>query len=200
MKGLVAVLAATLLSCSSFAAVAQMADGSEREALAAPETQSREEKLEALFLALASAPSTEEAKRIERDILEIWLQSGSDTVDLLMEWTLEAMEAEDYPRALDFLDRIVTLEPRYAEGWNKRATVHFMNDDLPKSIADLEMVLAIEPRHFGALAGLGAILDELEEDELALSAFRRALELDPFMEDVQEAIDDIEKESGGHDI
>jgi tetratricopeptide (TPR) repeat protein len=200
MKGLVAVLAATLLICASLPSLAQTAGADGREALAAPETQSREESLEALFLELASAPSPEEAKRIERNILEIWLQSGSNTVDLLMEWTLEAIDAEDYPRALDFLDRIITLEPGYAEAWNKRATVHFMNDDLPKSIADLEMVIALEPRHFGALAGLGAILDELEEDELALTAFRHALELDPFMDDVQEAIDDIEKESGGSDI
>ena len=202
MQRFVAVLAATLsLSfVSAQPALAQPPAGEMPEALADAAPETRAEQLDGLFDALAAARTEASAQVIERDILEVWLQSGSDTVDLLMEWTLEAIDAEEHARALDFLDRVITLEPNYVEGWNKRATVHFMNDDLAKSIADLEMVLSIEPRHFGALAGLGTILDELDKDELALAAYRKALELDPFMEDVQEAIDDIEKEHGGQDI
>jgi tetratricopeptide (TPR) repeat protein len=113
---------------------------------------------------------------------------------------MKAMDDENYPLALDFLDRITTLEPQYAEGWNKRATVFFLTDQYGKAIADLERVLALEPRHFGALAGLGQILREVGDTDNALAAFRAALEVDPHMESVDEAIADIEKEDGGRDI
>ncbi len=115
----------------------------------------------------------------EAAILKLWLESGSDTVDLLMERTLKAMDEKNYSLALDFLDRIVTLEPDYVEGWNKRATVFYLTDDYGKSVSDIERVLSIEPRHFGALAGLGTILRELGDDKRALEAYRQALALDP---------------------
>ena len=202
MKGLVAAFAATLcMSLVSLPAQAQPGGTADFEALAeTPPPQTRDQKLDSLFAALAAAGTESSARAIERDIFEVWLQSGSDTVDLLMDWTLDAIDAEEYPRALDFLDRIITLEPSYVEGWNKRATVHFLNDDLSKSIADLEMALSIEPRHFGALAGLGTIFAELDEHELAVAAYRKALELDPFMDEVPEAIDRLEKKHGGQDI
>jgi tetratricopeptide (TPR) repeat protein len=171
-----------------------------RETLADTVPQSRGERLDALFASLATAENREAAKAAERAILTLWLESGSDTADLLMEWALKAMDEEDYPLALDFLDRIITLEPRYVEAWNKRATVHFLNDDYAKSLADLEQVLAIEPRHFGALAGLGTILRELGDEQLALDAYRQALALDPVMSEVQKAIDELEGSSGDSDI
>lgn len=198
-RSIVAIAAALVLSLSHAPLVAQTAGGGEAH-LEVPPEQTREERLDGLFAALADAQTEASADAIEQDILELWLKSGSDTIDLLMLWTLEAIDSEDYARALDFLDRIIAIAPGYVEGWNKRATVHFMNDDLAKSIADIEMTLSIEPRHFGALAGLGTILAELEEFDLALAAYRRALDLDPYMKDVQEAIDRIEKESGGYDL
>jgi tetratricopeptide (TPR) repeat protein len=109
------------------------------------------------------------------------------------------MDEEDYPLALDLLDRIVTLQPDYVEGWNKRATVHFINDDIGKSLSDLERVLALEPRHFGALAGLGTIFRELGDNRRAIEAYRHALELDPYLEDVGKAIEELENEGGGRD-
>ena len=181
-------------------APAQSALDGARETLPEAEPKSRAEQLDELFDTLAAAESAEEATAAERGILQIWLESGSDTVDLLMDWTLKAMDEEDYPRALDFLDRIITLEPGYVEGWNKRATIHFLNHDYAKSLADLEQVLAIEPRHFGALAGLGTILRELGDERLALDAYREALALYPVMDDVQKAIEELEAESGGSRI
>ena len=197
------MFAAALVAAFSFGlmqaspAPAQTTIDGARETLPEAEPKSRAEQLDELFETLAAAESAQEAQAAERGILRLWLESGSDTVDLLMDWTLTAMDAEDYPRALDFLDRIITLEPGYVEGWNKRATIHLLNDDYAKSLADLEQVLAIEPRHFGALAGLGTILRELGDEQLALDAYRQALALYPVMDEIKEAIDDLEAESGG---
>jgi tetratricopeptide (TPR) repeat protein len=202
MRMFVAAFAATLslalLQVSP--APAQSAVDGARETLAETAPKSRAERLDALFDTLAAVENQEAAKAAEREILRVWLQSGSDTVDLLMDWTMTAMDEEDYPLALDFLDRIITLEPGYVEGWNRRATIHFLNDDYAKSIADIEQVLAIEPRHFGALAGLGTILRELGDERLALDAYRQALALDPVMGEVQKAIDELEATSGGRGI
>ena len=202
MRITVAAVAATL----SFALVpaptapAQTADGGARQTLAETAPKSRSEQLDELFATLAAAENREAATAAERGILRLWLESGSDTIDLLMNRALAATDEEDYPLALDFLDRIITLEPGYVEGWNRRATIHFLNDDYAKAIADLEQVLAIEPRHFGALAGLGTMLRELGHEQLALDAYRQALALDPVMGEVQNAIDELEAESGGRGI
>jgi tetratricopeptide (TPR) repeat protein len=202
MRFTVAAVAATL----SFAllqapiAPAQTADGGARQTLAETAPKSRAEQLDELFATLAASENGEAAKAAERGILRLWLESGSDTIDLLMNRALAATDEEEYPLALDFLDRIITLEPGYAEGWNRRATIHFLNDDYGKAIADLEQVLAIEPRHFGALAGLGTMLRELGHEQLALDAYRQALALDPVMSEVQKAIDELEADGGGRGI
>lgn len=156
-------------------------------------------RLDSLFAALASASDAETAKAAENDIIAIWMSSGSDTVDLLMHWTLNAMDAEDYALALDFLDRIVTLQPDYAEGWNKRAAVHFLVEDYSKAIADIEQTLALEPRHFGAMSGLGKIMRDIGRNRQAAIAYRRALELDPFLDNVIKALEEIEKEEAGQE-
>jgi len=199
MRILVAAFAATLSLLCWQPASADTHAGA-REAFADTAPENRSERLDALFETLATADNVQAARAAERGIMTLWLESGSDTVDLLMDWTLKAMDEENYPLALDFLDRIITLEPGYVEGWNKRATIHFMNDDYAKAIADIEQVLAIEPRHFGALAGLGTILSELGDNKLALNAYRQALALDPVMKDIQKAIDDLEASSAGRDI
>lgn len=160
---------------------------------------SREDKLSELFVTLQSEDA-EAAKFAESDIISLWLQSGSDTIDLLMTWTLQAMEAKDYALALDFLDRITVMKPDFAEGWNKRATVYYLLDDYGKSLADIERTLILEPRHFGALSGLGTIMRELGDDKRAVEAYRQALTLNPYLDNVQEAIDEIEGDDTGRDI
>jgi len=167
---------------------------------AATDAPSRESRLDSLFATLQSTTDGRAAKTAESDIIALWLESGSDTVDLLMDWTLDAMEQKNYPLALDYLDRIVSMQPDYVEGWNKRATVHFLSDDYSKAIADIEQTLALEPRHFGALSGLGTIMREIGQTDRAVVAFREALAIDPHLDSVQEALDEIEKEEGGRDI
>jgi tetratricopeptide (TPR) repeat protein len=157
-------------------------------------------RLEGLFESLKSTADPDAAKSAENDIIKIWLDSGSDTVDLLMTWTLAAMEEKNFGLALDYLDRIVAMKPDYAEGWNKRATVHFLVDDYPKAIADIERTLALEPRHFGALSGLGAIMRDIGDDDRAVVAYGLALEIDPHLDSVKDALKEIENENAGREL
>lgn len=206
MRILVAVFAASL--ALGFAPGALAAAGNEDAKTASPRQTgpgavelSRAQQLDALFETLKAAKNEEAANAAENSITALWRDSGSDTVDLLMEWTLAAVKEKNFPLALDYLDRILTLKPDYVEGWNTRATVYFMTEDLGKALADIERVLAIEPRHFGALAGLATILRELGEEKRALEVYRRAIAVDPHLPNVQKAIDDLEgKGAGGRDI
>ena len=157
----------------------------------APPAVPRVKTLNELFIAL-KGDDADAADRAESDILALWLESGSETVDLLMRWALQAIDSKAYPLALDYLDRITTLKPEYVEGWNKRATVYYLTDDYGKALSDIEHVLALEPRHFGALAGLGTIFRDLDQDRRALTAYRAALAIDPRMDNVQKAIDELE--------
>jgi tetratricopeptide (TPR) repeat protein len=160
----------------------------------------RAQRLDELFATLKAAPDRATAKRAENGILALWLESGSDTIDLLMAWSLKALDDKDYPRALDFLDRVVTMKPDYVEGWNKRATAYFLTEDYGQAVADLQRALIIEPRHFGALSGLGTILHEIGEDTKAIDAFNQALALDPYLEGVKKALTAIHKDTDGNDI
>ena len=157
---------------------------------------SRAEQLDTLFAKLKSAKDAAAATQAENAIIAIWLRSGSATVDLLMSWGVEAIANKDYPQALDILDRVVTLQPDYAEGWNKRATVYFLTDKYAQSISDIEHVLVLEPRHFGALVGLGSIFRVLGDDKRAIDALKQALALDPHLDNARKALDKLEKDSG----
>jgi len=162
--------------------------------------KSKAEQLDDLFQTLKSASSKEAAQAAEDGIWHLWLESGSDTVDLLMTWAMKAMQAKDYATALDFLDRVIIMKPDYAEGWNKRATVYFMMNDYSKSIAYIGKTLALEPRHFGALSGLGMIMREIGEDKRAIEAYQKALAVDPNLEGVQKALDELQAKAAGKQI
>src|SRR6202046_2682637 len=116
--------------------------------------------LEFLFGALKAAPDEASAKHVEARIWAIWLQTPSDTVSLLMMRSKAAMEAQNSEVALKLLDAVVKLRPDYIEGWNRRATLYYLKNDYVRSLEDIRQVLAREPRHFGALAGLGMIMQE----------------------------------------
>jgi tetratricopeptide (TPR) repeat protein len=201
MTKLRAILAVSLLAASFSAAGARAEETgpSVGGPPAAAVQVTRAERIDSLFATLQAETDPDAAEEIENAILGLWLESGSDTVDLLMRWTLKAMEAKEYPRALDFLDRIVLLAPGYAEGWNKRATVYFLMDEYGKAISDIGRVLELEPRHFGALSGLGIIMRSLGDDERAKAAYRQALEVDPHLDNVQKALDELEAATGGRD-
>ena len=98
--------------------------------------------------------------------------------------------------AMPVLDDIVARAPNWAEGWNKRATVLYLMGEHDRSLADIDRVLALEPRHFGALAGLGLIRIEKGETREALAAFRRALAVNPFLRERFSLIPALEKQLG----
>lgn len=160
----------------------------------------RQVALDALLKQLKAATDEKAASVIEEAVWQLWLRSGSDTVDLLMSRVIAAMKADDYSLALDLLNHVVALRPGYAEGWNKRATVFFHLRDYGRSLHDVERTLSLEPRHFGALAGLGLILQELGEREKALQAFRRALAVHPFLPAVRKAERKLAEEIEGRGI
>lgn len=165
-----------------------------------PLSEDREKRLETLFAILRATKNSELAERAQDEIQRTWNRSGSDTVDLLLAWANDAMAKREFGKALDYLDNIVRLSPDFAEGWNRRATVYFLQQDYGRSIADVERTLALEPRHFGALAGLGTMLRELGDEKEALYAYRKALEVNPSMEQLKDAVETLEKAVSGREI
>jgi len=156
--------------------------------------------LDRLFSELAHSKTPEDAKVVENLIWNVWNQSGSVSVDLLMDRALEALAAGNYENSLTFLDEIVDLAPGYSEGWNKRATVHFLRDDYASALNDLEATLALEPRHFGAIAGLALVLEDLGDKKGALDAYRRVLAVYPYLEGAGEAESRLTVEIEGRGI
>jgi len=156
--------------------------------------------LDTLFDALKIAPNEASAKALEDRIWAAWMISGSDTCDLLMSRAKDAIDSKDYDLALKLLDAIVTIKPGYVEGWNRRATVYYLKQDYARSIADIGEVLAREPRHFGALAGLGLMLQEIGDDKDALEAYRKALAIDPHLENIPDVVKTLSDKVEGRDI
>jgi len=156
--------------------------------------------LDFLFGALKAAPDDISARHVEARIWAIWLQTPSDTVALLMTRSKAAMDARQSEVALKLLDAVIKLRPDYVEAWNRRATLYYLQNDYSRSLADIQQVLAREPRHFGALAGLGMIMQDLGDDKRALDAFRKALEVNPHLEKVPELVKTLSEKVEGRDI
>ncbi len=168
--------------------------------LARPEHGEPDYSLDTLFSALKIAPDTDSAKAIENRIWEAWIESGSDTCDLLMTRVKDAIEEKDYDLAIRLLNSIIAIRPGYVEAWNQRATVYYLKDDYARAIADIAEVLAREPRQFGALAGLGMMLQDIGDDKDALDAYRRALAIDPHLENIPDAVKTLTEKVEGRDI
>jgi tetratricopeptide (TPR) repeat protein len=156
--------------------------------------------LDFLFGALKAAPDEGSARHVEARIWAAWLQTPSDTVALLMTRSKAALDAHQSEVALKLLDAVIKLRPDYVEAWNRRATLYYLQNDYARSLADIQQVLVREPRHFGALAGLGMIMQDLGEDKRALDAFRKALDVDPYLEKVPELVKTLSEKVEGRDI
>lgn len=153
-----------------------------------------DEVLDRLFAQLRMADGKETAGVLENAIQAMWLRSGSPTADVLMKQAGAAVEAKSYGPALAILDTVVELYPDFAEGWNRRASVHFLRGDYTSSLSDIDQVLALEPRHFGALSGLGAIEKERGNGRAALRALRRAKVINPNLDSIDDRIRELEQE------
>jgi len=156
--------------------------------------------LDFLFGALKAAPDEASARHVEARIWALWMQTPSDTAALLMVRAKAAMDAQQIDVALKLLDAIIKLRPDYTEAWNRRATLYYLQNDYARSLADIQQVLAREPRHFGALAGLGMIMQDLGDEKRALEAFRKALAVNPHLEKVPELVKQLTEKVEGRDI
>ncbi|QXT40799.1 tetratricopeptide repeat protein [Gymnodinialimonas ceratoperidinii] len=128
---------------------------------------------------------------VEADVYQRWQISGSASADYLLRRGLDAMEAEDYTAAYDHLTALTDHAPEFAEGWNARATMFFEQQMFGPAIADIQRVLALEPRHFGALAGLGVMLEDMGDTDGALEAYEAAHAIHPNQPDIQRLLDDL---------
>ena len=156
--------------------------------------------LDFLFGALKVAPDETSAKHVEARIWAQWLQTPSDTAALLMMRSKAAMDAQQMDVALKLLDALVKLRPDWVEAWNRRATLYYLQNDYGRSLQDIQQVLIREPRHFGALAGLGMIMQDLGDNKRALDAFRKALAINPHMDKVPELVKTLSEKVEGRDI
>jgi tetratricopeptide (TPR) repeat protein len=156
--------------------------------------------VDTLFEALKIAPDAETAKAIEDRIWALWMVSGSDTCNLLMGRVKAAADERDYDLAIKLLDAVIELKPGYTEAWNRRATLYYLQKDYGHALTDILQVLAREPRHFGALSGLGLILQEIGDDKHALEAYRRALIIDPHLEHLGDVVKTLSEKVEGRDI
>lgn len=165
-----------------------------------PRAAKSESRLDLLFTELKHERNEKAAERVAARIREQWDKSGSASIDLMMQWSKKAMEAEKFDVALDFLDQVVTLAPDYAEGWDRRATVHFLMGNYGKSMSDIEHVLVLEPRHFGALAGMAEIMEKTGRKQLALEAWQRVLDVYPMLRSAQDKVATLSEELAGEAI
>ncbi len=159
-----------------------------------------DDRLEGLFDRLMQSEDPPEIFAAERLIWQIWLESGSDTIDLLMGQGVRLMSRSDHQGALAKFDAITELAPDFAEGWNKRATVYYLIGDYTASVGDIVRTLELEPRHFGALSGLGLIYDAIDNQAGALKAYRRALAVHPHLGHARERVKALRKILKDRDI
>jgi len=160
----------------------------------------RKKMLDALFERLRQASDLEDAHHIAESIERLWLQSQSDTANLLMQRVTASVMAEQYPLALSLLDRLVALAPDWAEAWNQRATTRFLTGDTDGAMADIDQVIKLEPRHFGALAGMGMILRGAGLNKSALEIFNKVLGIYPLEADIRKLTEKLTLEVEGQDI
>jgi len=152
--------------------------------------------LDGLFVKLKQAPDEASAAITAHAIEQRWARSGSDTADLLMQRANAALAAGERPLAIEILDRIIVLEPDWAEAWNRRATIFFLEDDLSRSAADIQEVLAREPRQFGALMGLAGILERIGDERKALRVYQLVLAIYPLLPAAQKGMERLNAKFG----
>ena len=181
------------------------------KARAEPEAQPPQAKEEAppqtpeqaraeLYARLAVAKDADETAGIITLLLHAYAESGSDTGDLLLHRARKAISAEEYPDALKILDATIALLPDWAEGWNARATARYLDDDYDGSMADIAQTLKREPRHLGALMGMGAILEARGKKEDALKVYEQALAIAPRWRNAQQAADKLKAALAGDEL
>ncbi|NTG42172.1 hypothetical protein [Rhizobium rhizogenes] len=190
-----------LLALTAVAPHVAMADDSgiveKKDPGTAAASLSPKQQVDNLFTALKRQRDPDQANLIADQIRVELSDSRSATINLLMQWADKAIQEKRNAAAMDFLDQVISLKPDYVEGWNRRATLNYAIGDYRKSMEDINQVLRIEPRHFGALGGMAAILSETGKDEMALKAWERFLEVYPANRAAQEQVNTLSEKIAG---
>lgn len=156
-------------------------------------------KLDQLFAELSSADQAE-ARRLAREIELEWTKSGSSAMDLLLKRGKDALDAGETGAAIEHLTALTDHAPEFAEGWHMRSIAYFRQGLYGPAIADIEKALALQPRHFNAIASLGGVMAEIGRPEMAKEAFEQVLAIHPHHEDVSEALDHVTSQIGGAEL
>lgn len=145
-------------------------------------------RLNELFQILRASDDPMKVGAAEQAIWEIWMESGDQETDDLLQQGAMQMQIQQFGAALSMFNTVIAERPEFAEGWNKRATLYYLMGELDRSIADCEKVLALEPRHFGALFGLGLIYAAKQDEAKAIASLERALMVHPHLGNAVEFI------------
>lgn len=158
-----------------------------------------EDRLDGLYAELAE-PGRNNWQQIEDEIARIWSRSGSESMDLLLRRGMSALEDGNFPAAIEHFSALTETAPSFAEGWNARATAYYLQGNFELSLSDIEYVLSLNPRHFNALYGFAAILEQMGQLPLALDALREVQHLNPNRPNIDVGIERIEREMGASDL
>ncbi|MEQ3747007.1 MAG: tetratricopeptide repeat protein [Henriciella sp.] len=153
-----------------------------------------------MFDELKSAPTEEEANDVALDIWASWMESGSDAADLVMERAVSAQAMGDLDHARSLYDRVIAIQPEYAEARNRRATIFLAEQNYSEALRDVNEALRLEPRHFGAWGGLGSVLESLGSKDEALEAYQQALEIYPQFSSAKRGVARIQREREGRPV
>lgn len=143
-------------------------------------------RLNGLFERLRTTKNEPEAEEVESEIWRIWMSGGNAKIDARMADGVRAMNRGQFQAALSAFNGIIAIAPDFAEGWNKRATVLYMMDRYDESAEAVQRTLQLEPRHFGAISGLGLIYLAKDDEKRALDAFEQALRVNPHMSGISQ--------------
>ncbi|MGA8261127.1 MAG: tetratricopeptide repeat protein [Arenicellales bacterium] len=135
--------------------------------------------LEPLFKDLATAQHRATARLIVGEIWRAWLDSGNEKVNDELQAGMTAAANGELDSAIEHFTKVIQMDPGFAEGWNQRATAYYLKGEYAKSLADIHKTLSLEPRHFGALSGMGQILLDEGKERAALAAFEKVLKIYP---------------------
>lgn len=166
-----------------------------------PDTpEARAKALANLYAHLATAADAGEASAVASAIEMLWVQSGSDTVSLLLSRATQAIVEKRTDLARELFDAVVDLAPDFAEGFARRAFFHYSENDPSRAIGDLRRALALEPNHYRALDGLATILKEIGEKRASLKALKQLEQVHPNWPGLEEALREMERAVEGQGI
>jgi tetratricopeptide (TPR) repeat protein len=157
-------------------------------------------RLDPLFAQLEAAPDLVTARGLEAQIWAIWGEGPDDGASAELAAGGEEMARRAWPRALGRLDALILAHPDFAEAWNRRATLYYLMGEYERSVADIERTLMLEPRHFGALSGLGLIFMAVGKAEAAIRSFEAALAIHPFLPGARQNVEMLRQQLRGEPL